>query len=237
MLSVRDTKPYHRKRDVGRRIIGNMPARRYVRAREFPDNAHDSEPKVPLRNHFYSIMNAQLAPLFYGERRLFRTTRMGVMLTFSNVEIPYNKFESWCIANGYGFASHVVEHHMNGIKHTHIVAMRMPPITFDLAEIEQAFGHHPNMKSLATQNDIYQSMAYCCKDREIQLWVSQGYSKSSIHEQILGCVWRYANKARGPAQRRLLSQYKRLRLTWMKTQEEGASQDPVCSEDPDAFFQ
>lgn len=205
---------------------------------ERTENAHGSRPKLPLGNHFFSVMNAQQAPLFYGERAtVFRASRIGIMLTFCNVAIPYNQFESWCEANAYGCASHVVEQHMNGKDHTHIVVMCPQPTMFDLAEIEQAFGYHPNMKKLSTADDVYQAMSYCCKTSTIQLWTGEGYRQQPIYEQILGCCWRYANNARGPAQRRLLSQYNRLRQTWMRTQEEGASQDPVCSEDPDAYFQ
>lgn len=174
---------------------------------------------------------------YASEREYFRSFTKGVLLTFPNYIVPLAEFTKFCEDHDMGVGTHVVEPHLTGHGHTHIVLMSKQLQMFHLQEIVETFGRHPNLKKLKDDNNVYRTIAYCAKHTTPYVWIGTGYSRSCSYEQILGHVWQYANNARGERRRKLFAQHKRLRQDWFPFDENDYSNRPVVDENPNQFFQ
>lgn len=169
------------------------------------------------------------------QRATFRVRSIACLLTFPNYIVPLDSYDEYREEHDIVVSTYVIESHQNGQGHTHIVLLGRNKTLFDLGEIEQKFGRHPNIKRLTREADAYRAMAYSCKEKIAEVLVGPGYVRHVACEQICGHVWQYAMNARGARQRRLLEQHKRMRAEWFPSGGEHERYMPTYKVSPQIF--
>lgn len=183
----------------------------------FPNESHDS-----------AQMNS--------ERVNFRTTGIGCLVTAPHKRLNGHDIEGFCVEKNLLACMYVEELHRVQGFHTHIVFWSAAPVNWQLKELMAVFGCHVNIKRLRKTNDVYTAMAYLNKEVVANLWCSENIKPRHIHDRVLEVIWQYVNNAVGTKHGEMLYHYNIVRQAWIPNMVEGASQDPVCSEDPDKYF-
>lgn len=175
--------------------------------------------------------------LVSSTKKVFRFSSIGCHATYSQTVVSPRHIEKFALQHRMKAVVYVIETHANGDPHTHIVWYAYEKTLWgsDLLD-EVADGVH--LTRLRTERDVLVCMSYLCKEFTPTVWTNPNMPPCKIKEQILDAIWVRNHNPRYPGQASLVYEeaYARCRRAWLPTEEEGASQDPVCSEDPDKYF-
>lgn len=171
-------------------------------------------------------------------KRVYTFRGMGCHATYAKMVVAPQHVEAFALKHNLKAVVYVYEHHADGELHTHVVLLAQENRLWDSHSINE-LASRVHMTQLRKERDVYNAMAYLCKEFTPKVWTNPAVPPHTIKERILEALWMRNHNSRYSKQASLVYEesYRRCREAWLPTGLEGASQDPVCSEDPDKYFE